>query len=266
MTGSILRHVLVMTGTSAVGLMAIFAGDFANILFLGLLGDVEVLAAVGYASSILFFTVSVGIGLAIATTSLVAPALGAGDWRGRGGCRHTCMWRAWLWPWSWCIAVWPSLRGLLAWLGAGGRTLELAHGYTRIVIPSLPLLVLGMCSSAVLRSVGDARRAMYRHAVGRGGQHGARSHFHPRARARHRRHGGRQRDCAGVVAIVGLRAVIGVHDLMARPEWSTLRRDVPLIARFALPAVLANVATPVSNAFVTMTIAGFSDARWRPGR
>jgi hypothetical protein len=38
------------------------------------------------------------------------------------------------------------------------------------------------------------------------------------------------------------------------------RREVPLIARFALPAVLANVATPVSNAFVTMTIAGFSDA------
>jgi MATE family, multidrug efflux pump len=45
-TGSILRHILVMTGTSAVGLMAIFAGDFANILFLGSLRDQEVLAAV----------------------------------------------------------------------------------------------------------------------------------------------------------------------------------------------------------------------------
>ncbi len=85
-TGSIARHIFVMTGTSAIGLMAIFFGDFANILFLGLLGDVEVLAAIGYASSILFFTVSVGIGLAIATSSLVSPALGAGDWRGRGGC------------------------------------------------------------------------------------------------------------------------------------------------------------------------------------
>src|SRR5262245_66456774 len=78
-TGSILRHILVMTTTSAVGLMAIFAGDFANILFLGSLGDEDVLAAAGYASAILFFMISAGIGMAIAVTALVAPALGARD-------------------------------------------------------------------------------------------------------------------------------------------------------------------------------------------
>lgn len=33
-TGSILRHILVMTGAGAVGLMAIFVGDLANIYFL----------------------------------------------------------------------------------------------------------------------------------------------------------------------------------------------------------------------------------------
>ena len=259
-TGSIPRHILVMTGTSAVGLMAIFAGDFANILFLALLGDVEVLAAVGYASSILFFTVSVGIGLAIATTSLVAPALGAGEMaRARRLSAH-------LHVASVVVAIvvvaalWPSLRSLLAWLGAGGRTLELAHGYARIVIPSLPLLVLAMCSSAVLRSVGDPRRAMtitlsgavvntaldpvFILWLGFGIDGAAAASVIARI----------------VVAIVGLRAVIAVHDLMARPAWSLIEHDAPLIARFAVPAVLANVATPVSNAFVTMTIARFSDS------
>jgi len=68
-----------MTGTSAVGLMAIFVSDFANIFFLGLLGDLQLLAAVGYASSIMFFLISAGIGMSIAVVALVAPALGARD-------------------------------------------------------------------------------------------------------------------------------------------------------------------------------------------
>ena len=78
-TGSIFRHIAVMTGTSAIGLMAIFVSDFANIFFLGLLGDLQLLAAVGYASSIMFFLISAGIGMSIAVIALVAPALGARD-------------------------------------------------------------------------------------------------------------------------------------------------------------------------------------------
>src|SRR5262245_64034736 len=75
-TGSIYRHITVMTGTSAIGLMAIFVSDFANIFFLGLLGDLQLLAAVGYASSIMFFLISAGIGMSIAVVALVAPAVG----------------------------------------------------------------------------------------------------------------------------------------------------------------------------------------------
>ena len=52
-TGSLLRHILVMTGAGAIGLMAIFIGDLANIYFLSRLGDEAIVAAVGYASSIL---------------------------------------------------------------------------------------------------------------------------------------------------------------------------------------------------------------------
>ena len=76
-SGSILRHILNMTGAGAVGLMAIFLGDLANILFLSWQHDETVVAAVGYAGSIVFLTISVGLGLSIAATSLVAPALGA---------------------------------------------------------------------------------------------------------------------------------------------------------------------------------------------
>jgi hypothetical protein len=78
-TGSIARHILVMTGTGAVGLMAIFVSDFATLFFLDLLGDLQLLAAVGYAGAIMFIMFSAGLGMAIAVASLVSPALGAGD-------------------------------------------------------------------------------------------------------------------------------------------------------------------------------------------
>ena len=73
-SGSTLRHMLVMTGTSTIGLLAVFGADLINIFFLSLLDAVEPPSAVGYASAITFFTISVCIGLSIAASALVAQA------------------------------------------------------------------------------------------------------------------------------------------------------------------------------------------------
>ena len=44
-TGSTMRHVVVMTATSAIGLMAMFLVDLADLWFLTLLNQIEVTAA-----------------------------------------------------------------------------------------------------------------------------------------------------------------------------------------------------------------------------
>ena len=75
--GPILRHITVMTATASIGLMALFVVDLVDLYFLSLLGEVELAAAVGFAGSILFFTTSICIGLAIAMAALVARAVGA---------------------------------------------------------------------------------------------------------------------------------------------------------------------------------------------
>ena len=75
--GNLLRHIAVMSLTSSVGLMAVFAVDFVDMVFISMLGKAELAAAVGYAGAILFFTGSFGIGMAIACGALVARALGA---------------------------------------------------------------------------------------------------------------------------------------------------------------------------------------------
>ena len=79
LSGSLLKHVTVMSLTASIGLMAIFAVDFIDMIFISMLGKAELAAAVGFAGSILFFTTSVGIGISIAAGSLIARALGAGE-------------------------------------------------------------------------------------------------------------------------------------------------------------------------------------------
>jgi len=259
-TGSIPHHILVMTATGAVGLMAIFISDFASIFFLGQLGDLQLLTAVGYASGLLFFMISAGIGMSIAVTSLVAPALGAQDLaRARRLSTHAAVFAA-VATSLMVAALWPALPVLLGWLGARGRPLALAHDYLRIVLPSLPPLALGMCASAVLRSAGDPRRAMYITLTGAVvatildavlilwlglGIHGAAiaafvSHV--------------------AMLAVGWWGVVHVHGLLAKPDWHVFEYDVRLIARFAIPAVLTHLATPAGGAYVTVAMSQFSDS------
>ncbi|MFZ0851883.1 MAG: MATE family efflux transporter [Hyphomicrobiaceae bacterium] len=259
-TGPIFRHIAVMTGTSAIGLMAIFVSDFANIFFLGLLGDLQLLAAVGYASSIMFFLISAGIGMSIAVVALVAPALGARDIaRARRLSSHAAMFAGA--TSSLLVAtLWPALPALLGSLGAGGRTLTLAHEYLMIVLPSWPPLVLGMCASAMLRSAGEARLAMFITLTGAVvatildavlilglglGIHGAAiSAFFSHV----------------AVLVLGLWLVVRTQGLLARPDWHTFEHDTALIARFAVPVVLANLATPAGGAYVTLAMSHFSDS------
>ena len=182
-TGSIFRHIAVMTGTSAIGLMAIFVSDFANIFFLGLLGDLQLLAAVGYASSIMFFLISAGIGMSIAVVALVSPALGARDIaRARRLSSHAAVFAGA--TSSLLVAVlWPALPALLGSL-EGRRT----HAYARTRIPRYrAAVVAAACAGHVcLGHAAIGRRGAtcdVHHPDGSCRCHDPRRYSHSRARA-----------------------------------------------------------------------------------
>ena len=91
-TGSLLRHVFVMAGTGAIGLVAVFAVDLINLFYISLLGEKSIAAAVGFAGVVSFFHTSICIGLMIGITASVSRAIGAGrlqDAR-RLACRKAC--------------------------------------------------------------------------------------------------------------------------------------------------------------------------------
>ena len=161
LTGSTMGHVINMTSAASVGLVAIFLVDALNLFYISQLGQKELAAAVGYSGTLLFFATSVGIGLSIASTAMTARALGRGEREEAkkiAGAAMVIMTSALL---IISLLLWPFLEPLLRLLGAEGETLVLALRFSRMVLPSLFLMGMGMGSSALLRALGDGKRAMY---------------------------------------------------------------------------------------------------------
>ncbi|MEP1208188.1 MAG: MATE family efflux transporter [Rhizobiaceae bacterium] len=258
-TGSTMRHVVVMTATSSIGLVSIFLVDVINLFYISLLGQQELAAAIGYAATIMFFSVSVCIGISIATAALVGRALGAEDTE-RAKSRATSS-LFFLVGASVLLALvlFPSLPFLLELLGARGETLTLALSFMRIVVPSIPLLGLGMCLGALLRAKGDPKRAMYVTLSGGAaalvldpilifgldlGIIGAAiATFLVRL----------------ILALVGLWGVVKVHNMLGRFSFSEAMADIRPFLTIAAPAIATQLATPVGNAYVTRSIAEFGD-------
>lgn len=258
--GSTASHVMKMTGASAVGLLAMFGVDVVDMYFLTLLGEQELAAAVGYAGTLVFFVVSVSIGLQIALGALVARAEGGHQRElARRLCTSSLVFNGVI---STLIsaAAWFNLESLLALLGATGQTLNYAISYSTILLPSMPVLVLGMSMAAGVRAIGDARRSMWATVLGSlvnavldpififslgWGLEGA-AIASVAARV--------------VVLLVAWHALHVVHRMPRRIAFDEFLADIRPILTIAGPAVLTNLATPISNGFVLRTMSQFGDS------
>ena len=76
--GSTMSHVIRMTLTGMLGLTFMFVVDLANLFWISRFGDERMVAALGFAWNVQFFSISVGIGLMIGATALVSKAIGQG--------------------------------------------------------------------------------------------------------------------------------------------------------------------------------------------
>ncbi|MEP2944557.1 MAG: MATE family efflux transporter [Hyphomicrobiales bacterium] len=258
-TGSTMRHVLIMTSTASVGLMSVFLVDFLNLFYISMLGMKQLAAAVGYAGTILFFLTSIAIGIMIATTAIVSRAIGRGD---RAKARLLAGSSVVIMFTSMALIsamFFPFIESAIALVGAEGETLQIAKGFLQIVVPSVPILGISLVLAGILRAAGDAKRAMYA-TLGTGvftafldpllifgfdlGVTGAAIST---ALSR-----------LGSIGIA-LYSVIKIHDMLAFPPLRIIIKDVHPCMIIAIPAILANISTPVANAYVTSSIAQFGD-------
>jgi putative MATE family efflux protein len=258
-TGSTLRHVIAMTATGSVGLIAIFIVDALNLFYISMLGIQELAAAIGFAGTLLFFTISVSIGFTIAASALVARALGRGDRIEAARLAGASMVFMGAATTALAVAIWPFLDTLVGWMGAKGETARICVDFLRIVIPSSPIMALAMCTTGILRGVGDARRAMY--VTLSGGV--AAAILDPLLIF------GLDLGITGaaistvlsrvIILAVGLHGAHVVHRLIRMPDAARLAAAARPFFAIGIPALLTQIATPVGNTYVTVKIAEFGD-------
>ncbi|MBL4727206.1 MAG: MATE family efflux transporter [Rhizobiaceae bacterium] len=255
-----MRHVLVMTSTGAIGLVAIFVVDLANLFYISLLGIQELAAAIGYSATIMFFSISFCIGFSIAATALTARAIGAGDILSAKKAATASLIFMFLMCCAIAAIMFPLAGEMLHLLGARGETHTKALEFMHIVIPSIPLMGIGIGFSSLLRAQGDARRAMYVtlssgiaaaiidpvliFGLGLGLKGAALSVVIARV----------------LFVVVGWHGTHVIHRMLAPPDFQSVVQLAKPFFVIAIPAVLTQIATPVGNAYVTASIAQFGDS------
>ena len=251
-------HVMRMTLLGGVGITFVFLVDLVNLFWIAYFGTEQLVAAIGFAFAVQFFSVSTGVGMMIATTAIVSRQIGRGDMdRAREEATSAMILTV-----SFQVGVATLIvvfrYPLLELVGAQGETLEIAARYLLITIPSLAIMAIGLSGSAILRAEGDGRRAMYVTVSGGVlllfidppliylfGLDGA---------------------AVGIVlfritlAIQAMRFLIGKHDLLAPPAVASVKRCLVPFFAVAGPALLTQMATPFGYYILTSVIAPFGDS------
>lgn len=259
LSGDLMKHVATMAFTSSAGLLVLFGVDLVDMVFISMLGDPALVAAIGFASTILFFTTAISIGFSIATSALVSRSLGAGEQeRGRLyatnvlslGIAFACLFS---------LVIWVFTPNLLSLLGARDAVLGHATSYLRIIVPSMPFMICGMAVGGVVRAHGDMSRAtavsitaglvnavldpIFIFALGWGLEGAAAASVGARV----------------TLAVLNLWLVFGRYGGLPTPRLDLFRQDLPRVFGIAGPAILTNIATPIGSAFVTRSMASFGD-------
>ena len=257
--GSIMRHVVVMTLTGALGLMAVFLVDLADLFYLARLGNTDITAAIGFAGTLAFANLSLSIGTGIASAALVARNLGAKQpERARDFATNTLAFTLMV-SGGYTLLVAIFIEPILRMLGASGEALHQAKIFIWTLTPGFIMLSCALSCSFSLRGLGDAKRAMYITLTAaittlildpififgfHWGIQGAAA-----ANA-----------IADILAgLQGLNGLARTHKFLKRFSWGGFRRDLPAIWQIAFPAVLTQLATPFVAAYSTYVIAPYGN-------
>lgn len=255
--GSVARHILVMSSTSALSLLAVFLVDILTLVYVSMLHVPLLLAAVGVAKIPVFLNSAIGTGFTIAAATVLSERIGhqASKMFARLTANLMVM-----------IVIASGLTAGLQlalvtpithWLGADSSTYEAARGFIWLTLPFSVLQSAMQMTAQILRTMGDSRRALWVVLSGAAtlavadpflifvmdlGLTGA----------------GLAYALSACVSLgVGLYEIRRRTGLILPTHLKLLGLHTRRTLRIALPAIVANLATPVGLAYLVSTIATY---------
>ena len=158
--GSIRGHLVTQTTPMIIGVAAIMSIGLVDAYFIGQLGRTE-LAAISFIFPISVALTSMGVGVMVGINSVVARALGEGDWDKAARRANFGM------VFAVCVgvilglALFALLDPLFALMNADAATLPYIRAYMQPFALGFPLLMAIMGINGTLRGQGEARKTSY---------------------------------------------------------------------------------------------------------
>jgi Na+-driven multidrug efflux pump len=255
--GVIARHILVMTGTSALSLFAVFLVDILTLVYVSMLHEPVLLAAVGIAKVLIFLNSAVANGLIIAAATVLSERIGHRATQAVSRFTSSLMLMVFVASGLTAALQLVMIFPITHLLGADAATYEAARVFIWLTLPFSVLQSVMQMSAQILRTAGDSRRALWAVLSGAAtlavadpllifvldlGIEGAGLAYALSATVS---------VCLGVYWV---RRHVGMAGSI-KPR--LLRMHLRRTFRIALPAMVGNLATPVGLAYLVSSVAAF---------
>jgi len=255
-SGSTMHHVVSASLISAVGLLALFVVDLVDIFFIGILGEQELAAAVGFSGALGFFTMSIAIASVIAVTATLSQLVGKGDMDSAKRFFVHSVGYALVLSIPSAVLLYVFRDAFLGLMGAQGLTLAYASDYFAITNIGFPIMTVAMVGTAVIRSHGDFKVATL--VTLSGGV--ANAILDPLFIFGF----GWGLDGAALATLLSRVTMLGVtfyivlhryHFWTWMVSLTSWKQDVRIYVQTFIPAALSNLATPIGSGFVVSQMA-----------
>ncbi|WP_024680807.1 MATE family efflux transporter [Pseudomonas syringae] len=255
--GSVLRHVVFMTSTSATSLLSIFLIEVLTVVYIAMLRDDSLLAAFAVAKTLMFFIISMILGIAVAVSSTVSRALGSGVPDQARRLASSGLMLGIIATVCGAVLELIFLDSAIRMLSGEGSSFTAAREYLWLALPASVLVAVEQLCVQILRSAGFGKQAMWTLLTATAavaiadplliivfdlGLVGA---------------GIAYLVSSLVSACLGFYYVHRVARLTSGVSLTHLSGNISTISRTAVPAVIGNLATPVGMAYVMAAMAPF---------
>ncbi|WP_122867598.1 MATE family efflux transporter [Pseudomonas viridiflava] len=255
--GPVSRHVMGTASTSGLSLFAVFLVDILTLVYVSMLHDPVLLAAVGIAKVMMFINMSLASGFIIAATAVLSARIGH---RVTKSVTRLC---ASLMLMILVVSGFAAVLQLVLmvpithWLGAEAAVYEAARGFIWLALPATVLQAVMQMAAQMLRTAGDNHRALGVVLSGAATLAVADPFFIFGL--------GLGLEGAGLAfALSGcVSACLGVYWVRKRigltfsRNLKLLRNHAGRTFKLALPAMAANLATPVGLAYLVASLSAF---------
>ena len=153
-------HLSRLTGFMLLGFVAVMGANLMESLYISQVGTLE-LAALGFTFPLVMMMQGVTMGLGVGASSVVARKIGAHDWTEAKRLMSHAIWMVIGFTIALSFIAYWSLEPIFGLLGADQAAAELAIQYMGLWLVGLPFFAVAMVGSSLMRAAGDATKPSY---------------------------------------------------------------------------------------------------------